>query len=408
MTNEFRVGWRVVAASLFGIGLGQSAIPFYTLGIFAKPLAEAFGWTRAQVMASQSFTAVGTLLGAWLIGWSADRHGARRVALCSQLGLAAGLVLLSLNQGRVGTWYASWVLMIVLGVGTSPILFTRCLAGWFDSRRGLAFGIAMAGSGFAGLILPPLVTWLIATQGWRMAYLWLAAAVVLIAMPINLLWLRTRAAPKGAASTFAARAMANAESSGMTLSAALRGYRFWVLIAAFAAVSFGVAGTIGNLVPLLTDHGVSRAEAAYYASIAGFAVIVGRVLTGFLLDRLWAPLVALICLSPPALSCLLLSQPQLSQGLAGLAAALVGLAAGAEFDLLAYLSTRYFGTRHYAQIYAWQWVALMVGAGAASPVYGHVYDLFGNYAPILRAVALAMLLAPLLMLSLGRYPKVFR
>jgi MFS family permease len=197
-------------------------------------------------------------------------------------------------------------------------------------------------------------------------------------------------------------------ASGASPREAFRNYRFYILLIVFAAITFGVGGIIPSLVPLLTDRGLTAAEAAGYASMAGLAVILGRVIAGFLLDRFWAPGVAFVFLALPALSCFVLAQPGLpSPVMIGISVALVGLAAGAEFDLIAFIVSRYFGMRNYGLIYSIQVLALLFAGGLAPPVFGRIYDVTGSYSLILYVSAGLFIFAPLLMLTLGRYPKEF-
>lgn len=394
--DEFRRGWRIVLAGAIGTAFGISALPFYTLGVFVKPISTELGWTREAVQWGFAVQMLGMLLVGWLFGLAVDRYGARRVALLSQIGLAVGLASLSLVGDRISHWYAAWFLVALLGAGTSPITWTRGIAGWFDGARGAALGLGLLGTGITGLLAPPLVTQIVEANGWRAGYLAMGASVLIVALPFVWLLFRDRTPDTSAE----APALV-----GVTRGEALRSHRFWAMLVVFTLVTFGVGGLIPNLVPLLTDRGMTAAEAAGYASLAGLAVILGRVGAGFLLDRFWAPAVAVGFLVLPALSCLVLAQGDLpSPALIGLAAAFTGLAAGAEFDLVAFMVTRYFGMRHYGVIYSIQLVGLLFAGGLAPPLFGRVYDATGSYDSILLACAAIFLLSPLLLLTMGRYP----
>jgi predicted MFS family arabinose efflux permease len=395
--NEFRRdhAWRVVLAAWIGVAMGLTALPFYTLGIFAKPLALEFGWSRSVIQSGFTFSMLGVICSAWVAGWAIDRFGVRPVALFSQAGLALGFVGLSLQTGSTILWQANWFLFAVLGVGTTPLTWSRGIASWFDKRRGLALGVALSGTGVTALVAPPLVNLIVAAHGWRAGYMAVALSIVLVAMPA--VWLLFREKPRAAPGAVAP------EGEGLSLRQALRSRHFWLLIVSFWLICAAVSGLIPNLVPMLTDSGLTMTEAAGYASLLGLNVMVGRLLAGWLLDRFWGPAVALVLLMPPTLACLLLAVPQWP----GAAVMMIGLAAGAEFDLIAYLCLRYFGTRNFGQIYAWQWVNFSVAAGAGPIAFAMIFDRTGSYHDALLVAAVLLVLGPLLLLGLGRYPKAW-
>jgi MFS family permease len=394
--NEFLRdrAWRVVLAAWLGVAMGLTALPFYTLGIFAKPLALEFGWSRSVIQSGLTFSMIGVMCSAWAAGWLIDRFGVRPVALVSQLGLALGFLGLAAQTGSSALWQANWFFFAMLGVGTTPLTWTRGIASWFDKQRGLALGIALSGTGVTALVAPPLINAIVGSLGWRAGYIAIAAAIVVLAVPT--VWLLFREKPKAAPAADGS----SPQGEGLTLAQALRTRHFWLILVGFWAICATVAGLIPNLVPMLTDSGLSMAEAASYASLLGLNVMAGRLVSGWLLDRFWGPLVALILLMPPALACLLLSAQQWP----GLAVMLIGLAAGAEFDLIAYLCLRYFGTRNFGQIYAWQWTSFSLAAGAGPVAFGLIFDLTGSYQRALVAAALLLVAGPVLLLALGRYP----
>jgi predicted MFS family arabinose efflux permease len=393
--SEFRRdrAWRVVLAAGIGCALGLTALPFYTIGVFAQPLTDEFGWSRAVVQAAVSCALLGVLCSAWAAGWLIDRIGVRRVALGSQIGLALCFLALPFQTGNPWLWYANWFIMAILGVGTTPLSWSRGIGGWFDKQRGLALGLALTGTGVTAFAAPLVLTPLIAAQGWRFAYAAIGLAILVVALPIVWAFFRERPVVQNDAHQ-------PLSAHGLTLRQAVHGRQFWLILVSFALVTCAVAGTISNLVPMLTDAGIDPLEAAGYASIVGLNVMLGRLLAGWLLDRMWAPLVAIIMLTPPALACVMLTMHQWPL----LAAALVGLAGGAEFDLIAYLCLRYFGTRHFGQIYAWQWAAFSA-ASAMGPIgFGLIYDQSRSYDGALLLSTALILAGPLLLLALGRYP----
>jgi hypothetical protein len=137
----------------------------------------------------------------------------------------------------------------------------------------------------------------------------------------------------------------------------------------------------------------------------GGAIIVGRIGVGALVDRFWAPMVALGVLIPAALGCLILAT---TPGLVGasLAAMLIGIAAGTELDLLGFLVARYFGLNDFSRIYGRLFVFVAVAAGCAPLLFGVVRDMAGSYAIAFVAAAGFLVVGAAGLLSLGPYPQL--
>ena len=390
---ELRRGFGVLLASTVGMMLGLSAIPFYTLSIFAGPVTEATGWSMSQFQLAFTFKSLG-VLSAPIHGYLVDRYDPRKVVLGSifLFGAAVCLVGPMAGFGIVG-YYVAWLLAAILGQSTGPVGWTKFVTSWFDRQRGIALGIVLSGSGFFAFVGPPLLVRAIDNFGWAASYTMLGIAILLISFPVSFLFLK--ATPAGEARE------AKTERKG-DLATALKGYRFWLIVVSFSFLGFVIAGLISNLVPMLELRGIARSDAAALAGLVGFSVIAARVIVGMLLDRFWAPAIATISLGLPALSCLaLLGTIDLPPVLM---VALIGLSAGAEFDILAYLVSRYFPREAYGRIYSVTFMAMAGGAGIAPPVFGANLDWFGNYDTILIVSAIIFAVAPLTLLGLGRTP----
>lgn len=395
--GEFRRGYKPLVGAVIGAGCGLSSISFYTHGAFAAAITETTSWSRGDVQLGVTIMILMAVITAPTVGWLIDRLGARIVALCSIPFYGITLASLSLATDSIWTYYVAWACMSVLAAGTLPITWTRVVNTWFDDYRGIALGITLAGTGLAATFAPSYVVWLISELGWRGAYVALAATVTAISLPGVFLLLKE--APKSVDGQ-----AASDSATGITLATALGHYRFWAMGIGLLLVAAGISGLITNLVPLLIDNGATPAVAVRYAGLIGISVISGRLLAGFLVDHIWAPLVAAIFLSAPCVAALILSADTIAPAWISASAIIIGLSAGAELDLLAFLTSRYFGLRHYGAIYGAQYVFFSIGAGLAPFAFGSVFDSFGSYAPILQVVAAMSLLGGLLMLSLGRYP----
>ena len=129
--REFRFGWPVVLASTFGISLGMSPLPFYTIGVFAKPLAAEFGWGIDQIMFGLVPFCVVTVISAPMAGYLSDRYGVRRVALISMVTFSLAMMSFALNNGSHTLYLFLWGLLSILSAGTLPITFTKAISRWF-------------------------------------------------------------------------------------------------------------------------------------------------------------------------------------------------------------------------------------------------------------------------------------
>lgn len=347
--REFSYAWRVVVASALGIGLGMSPIPIYTLGVFAAPLAEEFGWRIDQVFAALPVLTVCALVLSPLVGLLIDKIGVRIVAVGSVFGFGIGLMMHALNPGSVNFYLATWVAVAVLGVGTLPITWTRVINNWFSDCRGLALGCSLVATGFFGIFAKFYVAYLIEAFGWRMAFVGLGLLPIVIALPVAYFLFRDVSDPQVPEDKkpHFSHHTSHVGVVGMSASEVFRDWRFWLMCACFVAISFGVGGTIPNLENLFGSKGFERDDAVKLASLIGISVVVGRLLGGYLIDRVWAPAVAVAMLILPALSCYFLMQGNVTYAAAAIAVLLIGLAAGAEQDLMAFLVARYFGMKSY-------------------------------------------------------------
>lgn len=395
--GEFRRGWPIVAASCVGIALGLSPIPFYEIGLFAPELAREFHWGIGAIMTGVFFMMCGSLIASPAVGFLADRFGARRVALTSIVCFGVCVAGFSLQTGSLPWYYANWFCMACSGAGTLPITWTRTINESFDRRKGLALGLALAGTGLSGFFLKPATGAVIAAHGWRAAFVFLGALPLLIALPLTLLAFRPAARPAPGA---AARETAG---GGRSFREAVRDYRFWIIGLGILPVAFAVSGPIANLESILKGHGVEHEIIVRDAPLLGLAVIAARIGGGWLVDRLWAPVVAvgLFTLAAAASWSLVNAPPTSGFVLFGVLG--LGFAAGLEFDLMSFLTARYFGPRAYGGIYGTMYAFFGLGSGIAPLIYGRAFDATHSFTAVVTLGAAAMCIGGLLLLLLGPY-----
>jgi MFS family permease len=394
---EFKSGWPVVLSSMLGIGLGLSPLPFYTTGVFAPYLIKAFGWTLSQIMAGITVTTAVVLVAGPAAGFLAVRHGARRVALTSVVLFALAFMGFALSNGSLILYYATWALAAFVGAGTLPMTWTVAVNQRFEARKGLALGLSLMGTGLFGFFCKPILAWAILHFGWRAAYVGLGLAPLAIAFPVAFFLFHEKPAEP------ARPGAPPAPAAGLTFGETARQWRFWLIAIVLAPMSFALAGPIPNMETILKAAGFRPGDIVQLTSLIGLSALSGRLAGGWLLDRIWAPAVALVILTSPGISCLLLSQPSVPPFAAMLSIVLIGFAVGVEYDLIAYLVARYFGMRSYTAIYGVLYVFFSVGAGVGPLLFGRSFETTGSYRLILEAAFAVLLVCGLSLLLLGRY-----
>jgi MFS family permease len=403
---KFFYGWWIVAVSAIGLGLGYAPIIVYSFGVFIKPLTQELHSNRASI--SLAFTLANLLqsVSSPLAGRLADRFGARRVILLSSVIFALLLVSSHLLSPKLWDFYVFYGLLGFVGSGPAPIPYVKVISRWFDRRRGLALGLTMFGIGSGAILMPALAQRLIAMLGWRSTYMVIGLLVLVVSVPVVAFFLKESPEEMGLLpdGAIAARQAGERQNTreGLAWSDARRSKAFWLMVGAIFLVGASVHGCVVHLVPLLSDQGVSSNRVALATSLLGSALLIGRVGSGYLLDRFFAPRVAL-CLFGAAACGIALLRMGAASGLVLLAVFLIGLGMGSEVDIIAYLVSRYFGLRAFGEVYGYAFASYVL-AGALGPwLMGLGFDRSGSYGSVLVGFFLATLLAVVLMTRLGPY-----
>ena len=405
---EFKYGWPVVLAGSLGISLGMSPLPFYTIGVFAQPLSQEFGWGIDQIMYGLVPFCLATVFSAPFAGYLSDRFGVRQVALISILLFALGMMAFALNNGSLPLYFFLWAMLSFVGAGTLPITYTKAISRWFQHKRGLALGMALVGTGIGGALAKIYAATLIDAVGWRMAYVGVGFLPLIVALPVVYLLFRDVDDPKverrvKALESARPQGAGSNQLYGYTFAQCLREWRFWLLCAIFLPLSFAIGGPIPNLETMLASKGFDRGDAIILASFLGYSVYVGRVLAGYLLDFVWAPILACVLQMMPAISMFIFATADPSYGQMVIAIVTLGVAAGVEYDLLAYLVARYFGMKSYARIYGTLYAFFGLGAGFGPAIFGAIYGRTGSYDLAMNVAMWVFVACSLSFLLLGRY-----
>lgn len=398
-TTRRRSAWLVVSASSVGLFLHFGSLLVNAFGVMLTSLCDEFGWSRGQVSLGFTLATLTAMLTMPLTGWLTDRLGARRpILFCTAIfgALYASLVFLTPQLWHL---YAVFLVLGLVGPGTSAVPHASLISRWFTERRGLALGVAMCGTALGGVIWPKATQELLDRFGWRNAYAISGAAVLLIAVPLMMMLLKD----PPATARLSRQDSNNAQADGLTRGEALRGSLLWLLIFAFFVISMSIQACMIHLVPLLKDRGMTPGNAALVASVMGAAGMAGRLGMGYLLDRLPAERVPSVAFGLVAAGIFVLFAGATGTA-AYFAAALIGFGYGAESATIPYLVSRYFGLRSFGEIYSYLFITVPLGGALGPALMGVGFDRTGSYQLTLLLCGVATVIAALLLLRLKSYP----
>lgn len=405
--TEFKLAWRIVLLAMLGLGINANASMLYAFGTLVIPLQTAFGWERGALQAAISFLFAGAVVGSQLVGWLNLRYGVRRVTYVSLVSLALTFAAMTQMGSSIGWLYFFFAVLPIASLGTMHVTWTYLVNLWFERNRGLSLAIVLSGTGLTAALLPSAVAWVIGRWGWQAAFLLLAALPIVLVLPLALRWM---AVPADAVPMPDGQRKLPSEAvpaaSGASFRDGLRSPKFWCLNIGLSLVVAAVVTMVSNTVPMLRDKGLTATAASAVFGSFGLSLIGGRVFVGYLVDRLWAPAVAAVALSLPALGCLLLATTGADATTTlVIATMLVGIGAGAEFDIAAYMVSRYFGMRDYGRLFGVHLGLITLASALAPLLTGAIYRATGSYTAMLALCGAAFLIGALLLLPLGRYPK---
>ncbi len=398
--GEFARNWPVVLAGALGMAL--ASVGAYVTGIFIQPLEQEFGWSRAEIVAGLGFVSVFGVISAPIIGLIVDRFGPRRIGVIGVALACLALAGLSLTGPSIWTWWALWLPLAFASKFINPTIWTSGVSSLFDAGRGLALAFVLGGTALCSTLTPILGNYFIETLGWRQAFIALAAFWgVLVIPPVWLFFTsaldRNRVVPKN--EKIDAEAL-----TGVGVREALLSFKYVRLALAGFLASLIVVSLVTGLVPILTSLAIERQSAANIAGLIGIATITGRLIGGYLLDRINGNLVAAVSLILPVIPCALLLAYPGSVPVATAATLVLGLSLGVELDAVAYLVSRHFGMLNYGVLFGTIVGLLTLATGMGPLLISFVYDATQSYNGVLWGYIPLSLLTALLFASLGRYP----
>jgi len=394
-----RRGWTVVAAAfllmfaIFGCA--------YSFSAFFAPLQGSFGASRGALSWVLSIAVSLLFVVGAVSGPIADRIGPREMALagCSIVGIG---LLIAAEADSLWQVYLGFGLGIGVGNGISYVPALGAVQRWFVRRRGFASGLAVSGIGVGTLVMPPLASLLIATLGWRGAYLALGAIVAAIGGGLALLLEndpRNRGlGPDGDPPQPDAQTR---RPPGASVSEAIRSRHFISLYAACLICSFGVFVPFVHLVPYAGDHGVAPSSAVLLLGVIGIGSTAGRFVLGGLADRMGRQLSLLLMFAGMALA---LAVWVISADFWSLAAFAFtyGVFYGGWVAILPAVVMDYFGGRNVSGIIGILYTSVAFGTLIGPSAAGFAFDLSHSYTLPILAGACANIIAAVILAATSK------
>lgn len=388
-----------VLGAALGMMAGYAAMFNATSGVFAKAVATEFHWGRSDAALSYAASSLGLAIGSPIVGMLMDRFGIRKVILVFAVLFGASLAAMAMQNGSLYLWIAISVVAGISGAGTSVLGYLTVFPQWFDRHLGLAIGIAMCGLGVGTIVMPMLAQTLVLAYGWRVTYVLLGCGSIAMAILAAAL-LRE----KGTNAAGRAQAAEPAAEHMPSIRDALRSRKLWTICAVFFLASIATLSLGPHLPALFSDKGFNAIDAAKAASMAGVGLLIGRILTGILIDRVHAPYVAFAFFIIGAVGLCTLRVSSDYRTLL-VATTCIGLAIGAEGDLISYLVRSYFGTRSFGTLYGIAYAVYALGVVVGPIGVGGFFDAHGDYNTALTILPIMLVCAGLLALTLGRYSR---
>ncbi len=374
--------WLVLVTFIFtflAIGCGS-----FAFSLFVTPLQETLGWSRGQIMLAFTIFFVTMGLVSPFVGRVADRRGARLVIPLGGVVMGLGFVVVS-RMSDLWLFYLGYVLVGSGAAGMGQVPCSVVISHWFKKRRGTAIGLMAAGVG-AGGILAPLISAIMTSQGWRAAYMAMAVMIWALVIPLGSLVVRTRPSemgmyPDGEPIPPGAALEPPAALSGIPLSKAATTSTFILIALSFFAGSFASMGLVQAPVPFLQDIGFPILTAAAALSAVGIGSGLGKIIFGWLCDKMhprfgWAIGQAMMAISVVVL---LGISAESSSAPIWAYALLAGFGMGAWLPTLSILASRNFGLAYYGAVFGA--LNLVQSSGTATGPYfaGLMYDALGTY-----------------------------
>lgn len=371
---RFFYGYVIVGAAFLIMALEWTIFSF---GLFFQSFITEFGWSRAATSGALSVCLVLFGFFSVIAGRFSDRYGPRLLITVCSLFIGLGFYLLS-TVTSLWQLYLYYGVILSLGLSSTTVPLGSAVARWFMKRRGIMTGITFSGIGAGGLVLSPLINWLISIHGWRTTYVIMAITITAGVLAAAQL-LRRDPAEIGLSPYGERDGIANgANASGLSLRQVLRTRRFWLLAFALLCFTLSTGSIQAHIVLYAVGLGISSTNGALVLALVGGFNLAGRIGIGGISDRIGTRMALFIAflLQALALFWLLLAK---ELWMLYLFAVLFGLGYGGVAAMMSPSVAELFGLVSHGVIFGAIMIGVQISEGIGPVLGGYIFDLTGEY-----------------------------
>lgn len=367
--------WLVAALAFVVLGFSRGL--HSSFGVFNVALLDSFNWSRGATAGIFSIVLTVDAMLSPVAGHLLDRFGTKRVVIAGCLTLAVGLFLSS-RVSELWQLYIYFGLLSAIGftfTGMVPHVFL--ISEWFTSNRASAIGIVYAGSGVGLMVLAPLSAWLIAGYGWARALEIYGAVMLIVLLPP--VWIVYQYGPFG--EKLRRHEHEKRDQNQWTSKLALKSAQFWLLFFARVCAASGTTVIVTHQVAHVVEVGYSQLLAASVFGLAGITSSFGRVIFGFIADRLsrQAAYTLNIAMTLVGVGALMVLHDPRQTWLLYVYVIFFGIGFGSRAVIFSALTADIFSGKGFGSILGYSTVAVGVGGALGSWLGGVLYDWTGSY-----------------------------
>lgn len=370
--SEWASGWLLLLGCFTGIA--APLLSRYTIGQFMIPMQAELGWSRTQITLGLTLSALVAFISAPVVGRFADRLNVRIFALVGVSLIATAFTCFSFVGGSVTVWVLLWFMQAIGSALVEPVIWLTVISTKFVKHRSLATAIVLSGNSMTLALTPSLAQMLIEGFGWRLAFrllaiCWFGTALLII----YFFFVDTRE------ETAADQRHAHGQGQSEAILPLLLSGKFTRFALAICAIFCIESAYLVHLAPALVDKGFTGLSAAHLVGLSGISAIAGKLIAGWLFDRVRLGTVAGSFLALLAVASALFPLFGTHTLWATAICTAIGLTIGAMYTLSACVTRQVFGQARFGFVFG-TLTSVMVLASASGPLIASlVRDRFGSY-----------------------------